>query len=265
MKDRPMLDAYEDDLEVAGIGLAAQVPEGSEIPVGTIREGYVKRYTAIKFAIRTIVSEEAIADSKYDKVINSAKRNKRALWKTADIHATANLVNIETAGFGCGDGVAVSSTAHPLAHGGTFSNRLATPLAPSTAAWNNVVAQLDQMVDHDGVIEGYKPTKVVCPSQQWGVWKELLESDYDPRAGNFSAVNIMKGDKPEVVVNRYWTNTTTQWVVLTDAEGGYQFRWRAKPKSKSWINEEHELMSYSISARWDNGVSNPRSVFHVDA
>lgn len=265
MDDRPMMDAFEDDLEVAGAGLAAQVPEGSEIPVGTIKEGYVKRYTAIKFALRLIASEEALEDSKYPAVIQCAKRNKRALYKTLDIHSTANLVNITSASFSCGDGVAISSASHPLAHGGSFSNQLATPMAPSTASWNNVRAQLDQMVDHDGVVEGYEAKKVVFPSQQQGIWEELLGSEYDPRAGNFSAINIVKKDKPELIKNRYWNNTTTQWVVLTDAEGGFQQRWRKKPKDRSWVNEEHELMSYSISARWDNGISNPRAAFHVNA
>lgn len=266
MAIRSMEDAYEDDLEVAGIGLAAQIPEGSEIPEGNLREGYVKRYTALKFGILMRITEEAMDDSKYDKVIQAAKRNKRALWKTADIHCTRHLVNATNASFPGADGVALASTSHPLAQGGTFSNMLAVAMAPSTAAWNNIVAQLDQMVDHDGVIEGYEPEAVVFPSQQWGIWHSLTNSQYDPRAGNFSEVNIVKANNaPKLVKNRYWTNTTTNYCVLTNADNGFQHRWRKKPKARSWIKEEQEIINHSVTARWDNGLSEPRAMFFVNS
>jgi hypothetical protein len=267
MKNRPMTDNYEDDQEYAGGGLIAETPEGSEIVPLTITEGYTKRYQARKFAAKYIVTEEAMDDSKYPKVIQAVKRLKRAAYKTADIDATNLLVRATNAAFPGPDGVALASTAHPLAAGGTFSNMTATPLAPSTAAWNAAVAQLDQLVDHDGIIEGYKAVAVIHPVQQRGIWTELLGSKMDPRAGNFSAINVIKEYDNNIkrIQLKYWTNTTTNWAIITDADNGFQMRWRKKFESKSWIDNNAELMNYSLSGRWDNGTSEPRCIVFSNA
>ena len=44
-----MDDAWIEDLEMGGPGLASEMMEGQEIPSGTIREGFIKRYIARKF------------------------------------------------------------------------------------------------------------------------------------------------------------------------------------------------------------------------
>lgn len=267
MKMRPMADNFEDDQEYAGGGLLAETPEGTEIAAISITEGYTKRYTARKFAARYIVTEEAMDDSKYPKVIQAVKRLKRAGYKTKDIDATNILVRATNASFPGPDGVALASASHPLAAGGTFSNTLATPMAPSTASWNAAIAQLDQMVDHDGIIEGYKAVRVLHPVQQRGVWTQLLNSQMDPEMGNFSAVNVVKKYDNDIKRKqlKYWTNTTTNWGLQTDCDNGFQMRDRKKFSSKTWIEYNQELMNYSLSARWDTGFSDPRCILFSNA
>jgi len=263
MANRPMSDNYEDDQEYAGGGLIAETAEGTEIVPLTITEGYTKRYQARKFAAKYIVTEEAMDDSKYPKVIQAIKRLKRAGFKTADIDCTNLLARATNAAFPGPDGVALASTSHPLPAGGTFSNMLATSMAPSTASWNAAIAQLDQMVDHDGLIQGYKAVAILHPVQQRAVWTTLLGSKMDPEMGNFSAINTIKEYDNNIkrVQLKYWTNTATNWAIKTDAENGFQMRWRSKFKSKTWIDHNAELMNYSLSGRWDNGTSEPRCVF----
>ena len=261
-KNNPMTDNYQDDQEYASGGLIAEIPEGTEIPPLLITEGYTKRYSARKFGAKYTITDEAIDDSKYPKVIQAVKRLKRSGFKTVDIDCTNMLVRATNASFPGADGVALASTSHPLAAGGTFSNMTATPMAPSTTSWNTAIAQLDQMVDHDGIIQGYKAVGVLHPVQQRGIWTVLLGSKMDPEAGNFSAINVIKSYDNEVkrIPLRYWTNTTTNWAIQTDAENGFQMRWRKKFASKSWIDYNQELMNYSLTGRWDNGTSEPRCV-----
>jgi hypothetical protein len=267
MKMNPMTDNYEDDVEYAGGGLIAETPEGTEIPTITLTEGYVKRYQARKFTARYIITEEAMDDNKYPKVIQAAKRLKRAAFKTADIDATNLLVRATNSSFPGADGVALASTSHPLAAGGTFSNMLSVAMAPSTSSFNLAIAQLDQMVDHDGLIEGVKAVRVLHPVQQRGIWTVLLGSRMDPEAGNFAAINTIKAYDNEIQRKqlKYWTNTTTNWALQTDAENGFQFRWRKKYTSKTWIDYNQELMNHSISGRYDNGTSEPRCMLFVNA
>jgi hypothetical protein len=260
MENRPMSDNFEDDQEYAGGGLLAETPEGTEIPAIQLVEGYTKRYTARKFTARYLVTEEAMDDSKYPKVIQAVKRLKRAGWKTKDIDATNIMVRAFNASFPGPDGVALGSASHPLPNGGTFSNILAAPLAPSLTSWSAAIAQLDQLVDHDGLIEGYKAVAVLHPVQQRTIWTQLLSATMDPEFGNFSAPNVIKRYDNEIkrVQLKYWTNSTTNWGLQTDCDNGFQMRDRKKFTSKTWINYEQEIMNYSLSGRWDTGFSDPR-------
>ena len=262
--EKSMSDNYEDDQEYGGPGLAAEVPEGEEIPVGTIREGAPTRYQSRKFALRLVVSEEALEDNKYDRVINAAKRLKRALFKTADIDATTMLVRATDPTVVGGDGQPLASASHTLPHGGTFSNLMAVPMTPSRAAVIQLVSQAKKLPGHDGVTEGYELRKILAPTEQWAVWDGLLMSDKVPES-NANEINVVKRLNLSVVTLKYWDNTTTNWAATTDAENGPNFRWRRKARNRSWVETSQELMSYAISARWSRGWTDARALMFVNA
>lgn len=260
-----MEDNFEDDQEMGGPGLAVEVPEGDEIPAGTIREGATTRYLARKFGLRLVVSEEAIEDTKYDQVISAAKRLKRALYKTADIDATSMLVRATSSSYPGGDGVALASSSHSLPGGGTYSNVMATPMSPSRMALIQATSQIKKLPGHDGITEGYMPVKVVHPTEQWAVWQGILETEKVPESNNNEVNVVNKSLNVKSVPLKFWDNTTTNWAVITDAENGIQFRWRRKPRNRTWVENSQELMSYAISARWARGWSDARNILFVDA
>jgi hypothetical protein len=263
-EERGMPDNYVDDQEYGGPGLAAEVEEGAEIPTGTIREGATTRYTARKFALRLIVSEEAMEDSKYDQVISAAKRLKRSIIKTADIDATNMLVRATNTSYVGGDGKPLASASHTLPHGGTFSNTMATPFSPSRLALIQATSSIRKYPGHDGVTEGYQPKRVLCPTEQWALWDGILQSDKVPES-NANEINVVKKLRVDVLSLKFWDNTTTNWAIQTDCDLGLTFRWRRKPKSRSWVENSQELMSYAISARWARGWTDSRCIHFVDA
>lgn len=266
LDEMPMDDAWEDDLESGGPGLASEKTEGAEIATGTIREGYITRYIARKFALKLIITEEAIEDRKYPKIINAAKRLKRALWKTADIDATNILVRGFNTAYVGGDGQPLWSASHTLPHGGTFSNTMGTPMSPSRAAVIIATSAMRKLPGHDGITEGYEPKVVVCPTDQWADWEGLLRSRFAPEPGAFNEINVVNQSLDlRVVPNKYWTNTTTNYAYLTDCEYGLNFRWRKRPVSRTWVDNAQELMNYSISSRWARGWSDPRASYGVQA
>lgn len=260
-----MDDQWVDDLEVGGPGLASEKPEGQEVALGTIREGTLTRYIARTYAIRLGVTEEAMEDSKYPRAVQAAKRAKRSLWKTADVDATAMLVRAEDSNYLGGDGLSLANASHTLPHGGTFSNTMSTPMSPSRAAVIVATSAIRVLPSQDGTTEGYEPKKVVCPVEQWAVWEGLVKSEKAPEPGNFNEINVVKGLDLEVVPNKYWDNTTTNWCVITDAEGGLNFRWRKRPRSRTWVENSQHIMNYSCYARWARGWSDPRGVYFVGA
>jgi hypothetical protein len=266
LDEMPMDDNWEDDLESGGPGLASEKTEGAEMNTGTIREGYITRYIARTFALKLIVTEEAIEDRKYPKIINAARRLKRALWKTADIDATNILVRGFNTGYVGGDGQPLWSASHTLPHGGTFSNTMSVPMSPSRAAVIIATSAMRKLPGHDGLTEGYEPKVVVCPTEQWAVWEGLLRSRFAPEPGAFNEINVVNQSLDlRVVPNKYWTNSTTNYGYLTDCEYGLNFRWRRRPRSRTWIDNAQELMNYGISARWARGWSDPRASYGVNA
>lgn len=263
--EKPMSDAYEDDLEIAGPALASDTPEGTELPLGTIREGYPTRYISRKFALKLVISEEMMEDNKYPEAIPAARLLKKAIWDTADVDAALMLVRAENTGYVGGDGLPLASASHTLPNGGTFSNLMATPMTPSRAAWHVAMAAIRTFPGHNGLRSRLKAERVLCPVEQESTWEELTESTMAPEAGNFATINIIKRANIDVVGVTHWTNTTTNWCVQTDAENGLSFRWRVKPQSKTWVDDDYDVMKYGIRARWARGWSDPRGIYWVGA
>lgn len=259
-------DYYEDDLEMGGPGLASEVDEGQEIEVGAIREGFITRYIARKFGLRLIVTDEAVEDNKYPEVLKLGKRLSRALYKTLDIDCTNILVRAQNSAYTGGDDVPLASASHTLPNGGTWSNTFATPLAPSRIAVGSAVSLMRKFPGHDGVTEGAEPKKIVHPTEQWMTWSGILNSTMAPEAGNFAEINAVKRDLDITPVSiKYWSNTTTNWGIITDADNGVQMRWKRKPRKNSWVENSNETMLYSITARWSRGWSDARGFFFSNA
>jgi hypothetical protein len=265
-KQQSMDGAYEDDLEMGGPGLAYEKPEGSEMGTGSIKEGPVTRYIARTFALKMLVTEEALEDKKYDKAINAARRLKRAMYKTADIDACNMLVRMFNPIYTGGDGQPLASASHTLPGGGTWSNIMATPMSPSRQAVIIATSAMRKFPGHDGITEGVEPKKIVCPTEQWAVWAGITRSTKAPEPGANNEINVVNSDLDlQVIPIKYWTNTTTNYAFITDAENGLSFRWRRKPRSRTWVDNDQELMKYGISSRWARGWSEPRAVYGVQA
>jgi hypothetical protein len=264
MPPSSMEDSYVDDLEMAGPGLLTEKPEAQDSAVGTIMEGFPTRYIARTFAMRLLISEEALEDEKYDQVLVQAKRLNYSAIKTQELDA-ANVLNRATnTSYVGGDGQPLASASHALPGGGTYSNTMTTPFAPSRAAVIIATTAIRKLPGPSGIIDNYMPTTVVFPVDQWAAWEGILNTPKVPEsnANEINAVYTMLDIKPVAVP--YWTNTTN-YLFKTDAPDGLTWKWRRKVRNRTWVDNDAEVMKYSISYRSARGWSNPRGVFFVNA
>lgn len=265
MKVGRMTKAIKDDLEVGGPGLLHEKPEGQDTAMGNIVEGYITRYLSRTFGRRIAITEEAIEDNEYDRVLNATGRLKRGAWKTFDYEATKVLIRGFNTAFPGGDGLPLWSASHTLPHGGVFSNLFATPMSPSRAAFVVGRALTAKYPSQDGLIEGEEIEKVVCPVEQQSEWEMLTMSPKAPEPGEFNAINVLERANITVVPVKYWTTTTTNWAFITGCPYGIQFLWRRKLKSASWVENAATIMQYQVTARFATGWSDPRSTLGSNA
>lgn len=265
MDVRNMTDNYLDFAEVAGTGLAGEKLEGGSFPVGGIVEGPLTRFRSRTYGQRIAATQEALEDFKYEKIISAAGRNKRSTWKLVEFDSTLILDRATNTAYVGADGQPLWSTAHVQPNGDTYSNMLETDMSPGKAALVIAQAQLMQQKGHDGLIDGTMAEKVVAPVQQWAIWKELLESQKDPTPGSYNAVNVVKSLDLKLVLNPYWTSSSTRWMLTTKVENGIIWYWRVRPESSTWVDHDKTVMNYAIRARWGRGWVNPRAVLGVNS
>jgi hypothetical protein len=145
---------------------------------------------------------------------------------------------------------------------------MAVPMSPSRQAVIAARAQAMQYPGHDELIEGYQLKKVVHPTAQWGVWQGICYSAYAPEPGAYNEINVVKQKMGlEPVEVKYWTNTTTNYMFTTDCEKklGLKWKWRRRPRTKTWMNNDQEIEKAGISARWSRLWTDPRCTLGVNA
>lgn len=261
---RPMTDAYHDDLDYGGPGLASAKAEGAQVLLGSIVEGDMWRYIAQTYGIKLTVSEEALEDAKYPEAINRQKYNADAMYLTCEYLAASMLINRSDSDYVGGDGVTLASASHPLTRGGgVFSNVLSTPAGPSQQAVELVVADMRVMPGRDGYIRPIRPKGVVHPSSQWASWVNILQAEKNPAPGNFHAVNTLRSQswRLEPIEVPYWQGADNDWGVTTDVKGGLTWRWRRKPRSRSWVDNDTTTVHSAMTMRLAFGWSDPRGIF----
>lgn len=262
MKIRSMADNYVIDQEVAGSLLLQEKAEGETAAVGSIQEGYETRYTSRTQALHIHVAEEALEDAKYDSYIAAASRLLKSAYKTQDYDATNVIIRSTNASYTGGDGVVLGSASHTTPYGGTWSNIADTYQTPSRAALISAITKVGKYPSQNGLTEGYMIKKIVGPLAQWGTWEGILKSGQVPE-DNRNELNVVgpKGSMGgiEFVPIKYLdASSTTLWGAITDADDGLQWLNRRKIRSRTWVDNDAEVMKYGVSYRAAKGWSNPR-------
>ena len=259
-------DNFEDDVEFAGGGYASERDEGSEIVLSSITQGSTTRYIARNFGQKMRITEEAQDDNKYDQALDVAPKLKRQMWKTADQDAANMLVRGWDTTYTIGDGLALFSASHTLPGGGTFSNLMSTPMTPSKASVVIARTQVMKYPGHDGLPEGADLKSVVCPVDQWGTWVGLVKSEKDPSAGAFNEINVVNSEMDlKIVPNKFWRNTTTNYAYTTDVMNGLRFKFKKRPKGRTWVDNNTLSILHACTARWARNCSDARGVYGVQS
>jgi hypothetical protein len=213
--------AYEEDVELTGFGLAPVKSEGASVSYDSEVQGATKRYTHVAYALGWICTQEEYEDGKYP--IVSKQRTKAlafSMRQTEEIVA-ANVYNRAfTSAFTGADGKELLATDHPTLSGNQ-SNELAVAADLSEAAIEDLLIQIMEASNSRGLKISLIGQKLVLPPalsfEGTRITKSTLQNDTSNNAVNALRASGMlpKG----IAVNHYLTDRDA-WFIRTNAPAG---------------------------------------------
>jgi hypothetical protein len=253
-------DNWVDDQEYAGTGLAQATPEGGNIPLDAVVQGGSKRYKMVKYALGFVVSEEAIADCKYEKAINDTENLGRSMKWTQEYIAVSHFINSFSTSFPGGlDNLSLCNTAHTTPKGPTFSNQLATAMSLSETAVETMRQAMRKLPSYNGLTRGFMMKRLIVPVELEPRAYRILKSEGQNDTAN-NATNFLRTQGIEIVANPFLTSATNWWGG-TDAPNGMRWIWRLKPQFRKHNIDDNYAVRCNGVMRFDSGWSDPRGVF----
>ena len=229
--------AYEEMVMTVGTGLAPVKPEGDQIFLDTMSDGYTARAEHSVIGLGFAITREAIEDNLYESKSELMGQNlSRSLGETKELRGASILNLAFDAGTPIGDGVSLANAAHPLQFGGTVSNTVSADIA-ETSLKNAVTSIRTDFVDDRSLKIKVAPQKlVVHPDDAFDAY-EILKSDLSTSVTTQGATGVTntnnmnslkgKGLLGDTMVYDYLTDSNA-WFILTDVDNGL-IHWQRRP------------------------------------
>jgi hypothetical protein len=256
--------AYEEDVQITGFGLAPVKAEGASLSYDSEIQGPVQRYTHIAYALGYKVTYEELRDNLYEVVsMRRAKANAFSMAQTLENIGAAVYNDAFTGNvFTYADGQALLSTAHVNTTGGTYSNRLSPDADLSEASLEDVCIQIMGVQTDRGLLINIMPRSLIIPRQEWFNANRILKSVLQSGTGN-NDLNVLKATNafPDGIKLNHYLTAAHAWFVRTNCPNGMQAFWRDCPmfdQDNDFDTKNAKAASYM---RVSFGSTDPRSIF----
>jgi hypothetical protein len=225
--------AFEDEVEMAGVGIMPEKPEGSAAQYDDLIQGGTKRYVHLSYALGSRASWELIEDDQYGILKQVPKAHARSAIFAREMVAW-NVFNLGFSTIVTTDGVSLFNTQHPLLGGsaatavgpgltnvifasGTYPNRPSPDVDLSFTAIQLMVNQFERMVDSQGIPIRVKPKFILIPPELKFIAREILGSPGKPYT-NDNELNALLGEDLKFRVVHYFTSQSA-WFAVAEKDG----------------------------------------------
>lgn len=254
--------AYFEEPVGYGFGAAPELPDG--MPV-TYQQGgvlFTKRYTYKVFGLAFALTKVLVEDGDHINIgATFSKHLAQALIETKETRCANVLNRAFNSSYLMGDGVILSSAAHPIV-GGTFSNVLATPAALSQTSLEQMLIQVRKAVDNNGKKIRLTPQKLVISPDNTFQAEVLLKSVLRAGTSN-NDINPVKSmgslDADPAILSRL--TSSTAWWIKTDAPEGAKLIVRRKLQKSMEGDFSTDSVRYKSTERYAEGITDSRCLF----
>lgn len=255
--------AFEEDMGIVSLGLAAVKTEGGSVAYDSMEQGYLTRYTHVNYGLGFIITEEMIDDDQYMIVANkNAKALAYSMRQTKEI-VGANVYNRAfNASYTFGDGKELLSTAHPNVSGGTWQNTLTTAADISEAALEQAFIDMGKWTNDRGLKIAVIPQKLIIPVDLQFDAERILMSPLQSGNSN-NDINALKsmGKFPGgVMINHYLTDTDA-WFIRTNVPEGMKYFERKADAFSDDNDFDTNNLKYKATGRYSFGATDPRGLY----
>ncbi len=256
--------AYVEDVKITGFGLAPVKPQTASVTYDSEVQGGITRYQHIAYALGYIVSYEELQDNLYEQIsMRRAKANAFSINQTIE-NVAALLYNnaFNTTYYTTWDSVAICSSAHTNATGGTFSNILSPAADLSEAALEDLTIQIMGATTDRGLLISIMPQSLHVARQEWYNANRILKSVLQSGGSN-NDINVLKATNafPKGIKMNHYFTASHAWFIRTNCPNGAQFFWRNRPQ----FDQDNEFDTKNAKAatymRFSVGVTDPLSIF----
>lgn len=253
---------YHEEPVLYGFGAAPQLPDGT--PVSYQQGGvlFLQRYVYNVYGLAFALTKVLVEDGDHIRIGQVyAKHLAQSLVETKELLAANVLNRAFNSSYVGGDGVSLTSTAHPIVNG-TFSNQLATAANLSQTSLEQMLIQVRQAVDNNGKKIRLQPEKLIIAPGNVFQAEVLLKSVLRTGTAN-NDINPVKsiGLLPEgaAVISRL--TSATNWWVQTDAPEGLKLMMRRGLEKTMEGDFETDSMRYKATERYTISWTDPRAAF----
>ncbi len=252
--------ATEFDLVSAGLGTAATVSEGQEIPLDQpIYRGKVT-YTHLKYGLGYEATEELKEDDLYKKIVPAASRDLARSMRDTEETQAATVYNLAFTTQQAYDGVSLIDVAHPGAGGGADqANQPATDIDISVPALQAALERAMLMQDDRGLRIKIQYSQLVHHPNNFWLVREILQSDKKPFTSN-NEPNIVGQQGIEPSTWRYLTDTDAWFLLASKGQHMINFFWRRQPRFRDVFDERAEVLQFLTSMRFSFGATDWRGI-----
>ena len=262
--------AFEEEVMLTGFGSASVKQEGAGVVFDNATEAYTSRYTHETVALAFAITEEAIEDNLYDRLASRYTRAlARSMANTKQVKAAAVLNNaFDTGGsYNGGDGVALCTTNHPLATGGTFRDELSTAADLNETSLEQSLIDIASFVDERGLKIAIQGRKLIIPKELQFTAERVLKTPLSTTltAGNTAANDINAimnmGMIPEGYRVNHFLTDDNAFFIMTDAPNGLKHFIRSPIKTAIEGDFDTGNVRFKARERYSFGWSDPRGIF----
>jgi len=256
--------AYEQDVELTGFGLATVKGQGASVAYDTESQGWITTYTHIAYALGYIVTYEERKDNLYEEVsMRRAKGNAFSMAQTIE-NVAAFIYNnaFSTTYFTLPDAQALISTAHVNSSGGTYSNQLSSNADLSEAALEDMSIQIMLATNNRGLKIAVMPRSLHIAPSEWYNANRILKSVLQPGTTS-NNINVLKATNayPDgIKMNHYFTSPHA-WFVRTNIPNGMNMFWRERPGLEQDNDFDTKNAKAASYMRFSVGCTDGRGIF----